>query len=312
MFIYILNYLKYIKSNNRKRNKNFFTMVIKKHQGYVYNMIKKLILKHLRKHINALYEAESKKFKTPYIKRKVIEGISFDFYIGDQDGKDWYDTYCTDPYWTEMRIIRDYLIAPGDVVLECGGHQGCTAILLSNWVGPTGKVITFEPNPNNVEILKINLEINNIKNVSIEPKAVGNENGIIKLSTETSNSFINTDCIKNYIQVPIVELDNYAHYKPTFIKLDVEGADIQALRGAKNILKTLPKIAIEVHTDSLSRFNDKLEDFFCLIDFSKYDAYVQWNYEKEIKPWDFYSPDNQILGLEKFVQGTHIFLKPKK
>lgn len=277
----------------------------------IKNKIKSIIIRPINKLINKLREIGKKRFKTPYIKRKSVEGVDFDFYIGDQDGQDWYDTGATDPFWPEMRVFRDFLVEPGDIVFECGGHQGCTAILLSNWVGPTGKVITFEPNPKNVEILRKNLEINNIKNVTIVPKAVGQENDIIKISTENSNSRIDNSRVDNFVSVPQVYLDSFIQYKPTLLKLDVEGADVQVLWGAKKILATLPKIAIEVHTDSLYKFNDKLEDFFNLIDFSKYDAYVQWNYENEIKLWNFLGANGQILGLEKFKDGTHMFLRPK-
>ena len=83
------------------------------------------------------------------------------------------------------------------------------------------------------------------------------------------------------------------------------------IRGSKIIVKTFPKIAIEIHKDALYKFNDKLEDFFSLINFIKYDKYVQWNYEKEIKPLDFFSAYGRILGLEKFNNCTSIFLKPR-
>jgi hypothetical protein len=75
------------------------------------------------------YRRRSRPFK-PYLKRKNVEGVVFDFWIGDRDGRDWYDLQCTDPVWVELRFIRDHLVGEGDVVLECGGHHGCTAVVL--------------------------------------------------------------------------------------------------------------------------------------------------------------------------------------
>ena len=76
----------------------------------------------------SIYEIRNRRFQ-PYLKKKSIEGVSFDFWIGDIDGRDWYDLKCTDPIWIEMRFTRDHMIERGDVILECGAHHGCTTIL---------------------------------------------------------------------------------------------------------------------------------------------------------------------------------------
>ena len=95
-----------------------------------------------------------KQFK-PYILKKNVEGVVFDFWIGDITGRQWYGT--TDSNWPEMRFIRDHLIHPGDVILECGAHHGCLTMVLSNWVGDKGKVVAFEPVPKNADILQKNI-----------------------------------------------------------------------------------------------------------------------------------------------------------
>ena len=86
----------------------------------------------------------------PYVKRKNVEGVVFDFYVGNIEGREWYDIYATDPKWDEMRHIKDLLIEEGDVVFELGSHHGCTAIVLANWVGPEGKVIAFDYDEENI------------------------------------------------------------------------------------------------------------------------------------------------------------------
>ena len=65
----------------------------------------------------ARFKLRNKGFK-PYVKKnQTVEGVIFDFWIGDSAGQKWYE-----PQWVqhEMRFIRDYLLQPGDVVLECG------------------------------------------------------------------------------------------------------------------------------------------------------------------------------------------------
>jgi FkbM family methyltransferase len=240
-----------------------------------------------------------------------VEGVNFDFLIGDQDGMSWYDTDCTDPWWPEMRLIKDYLIEHDDTVFDCGGHQGCSAILFSDWAGPNGKVVVFEPNPSNLAILKTNCEINHLTNVTIKGEAVGANIGKATISVENSNSHIISEKTAKCVEVPMVTLDSYIDFLPDFIKLDVEGADIEVLKGAPQILATLPKLMIEIHNNSYANYGNKLEELFQLIDFTKYLVWVQWNYEKDILPWDFITINGKISGIERIQHGTHIFMLPK-
>ena len=110
----------------------------------------------------------------------------------------------------------------------------------------------------------------------------------------------------------MVTLDDYLHLKPTLIKIDVEGADILVLRGARSLLKTRPKLAIEIHRDSYSKYGTRLEELFELIDFSEYDCWVQWELEPDIREWDFGSESSRDTAMERMVQGTHLFARPKK
>jgi FkbM family methyltransferase len=271
--------------------------------------IKRLV----RRGLESRIDKRLRTFRSPYIKRKCIEGVCFDFYIGDQDGMSWYDTDSTDPFWPEMRLIKEKLINPGDVILEAGGHQGCTGILLANWVGPAGKVVSFEPNPRNFDIYIVNKSINNLPSLSVENVAVGDRRGKAVISTGRSNSsLVSPGSGSASVEVDMVTLDDYLHLKPTLIKIDVEGADILVLRGARSLLKTRPKLAIEIHRDSLSRYGTALEELFELIDFSGYDCWVQWEYEPDIHEWDFGSKSSRDTAMERIVHGTHLFARPKR
>lgn len=282
------------------------------------SMIKQIVPRQIKRDINQFLTGINSicsgrpRFIRPYIKRKCVEGVSFDFYIGDADGMDWYDTTCTDPFWPEMRIIRDHLISQGDVILDVGAHQGCSAILFSNWTGPGGKVVAIEPNPNNASIIKTNIEINHLDNVEILNVAAGEEKGRLNLSISNSNSFLTKEKGPLSMPVDVIALDSLLDIRPGFIKLDVEGADVLALRGAKNILKTYPKLAIEVHKDAFSNFQTSLDELLSLVDFEAYDCWIQWNYEADIGKWQYESRENILADGKKMVHGTHIFAKPKK
>jgi FkbM family methyltransferase len=246
----------------------------------------------------SIYSYRSKDFH-PYIKNKKIEGVSFDFWIGDHDGKNWYDTNCTDPDWPEMRFIRDNMISEGDVVFECGGHHGCATLLLSKWAGDAGRVISFEPFPKNCEIISKNLDINHIQNVTLEQKAVGMEKGIIKIDGVSNSSIVNG----NYgIDVQLTDLDYYESLKPTLLKIDVEGFEQQVFEGAKKILLTKPKIALELHTELLPNYNASVKDILGLIGIENYHFWIQINDREMPQPYSFESD---------ITQRAHLFCIPK-
>lgn len=266
-----------------------------------------------------------KKPFNPYIKRKNVEGVHFDFLIGNEEGKDWYDDNCTDPLWAEMRFIRDRIIKPNDVILDCGGHHGCTAILFSHWAGRHGKVLVFEPFPENIAILQRNVKINKIDNIIINECAVGDREGEVSFSNDhitlgASNiKKIPVKMIKFLLQstlgkrgsskrkkisVKMVTLDSFQSFKPTVIKLDVQGYEANVLRGAKNILKTRPKLCIEIHKN-ISDYGSNVNQIFDLIDIDQYQCWVQWEDGAEPEP---YTRDSRIESYHKHV---HLFAVPK-
>ena len=69
--------------------------------------------------------------------------------------------------------------------------------------------------------------------------------------------------LNDEMDIKIVPIDDFTDIKPTFIKLDVEGAEVAALRGAQRLLQEArPKIFIEVHTQFLGYFGHNLRDMF--------------------------------------------------
>lgn len=243
------------------------------------------MIKYLERQLDSYFYNKRLQFEKPYIKRKNIEGVSFDFYISDQSAKLWYDIYCTDPVWNEMGFIKNNIIEKGDIVLECGSHHGCTAIVLSNWVGEKGLVYAFEPDPNNLKILSLNLKMNNINNVTIVPKATGNENKKIYFNINNNISMGSAVSIKQdkiTFEVECVKLDNYLHLKPTFIKIDVQGFLGQTISGAIEILKLRPKLAIEFDSpDELQKYGYKVKDILGFLDLKDYKYWIQV-YEEEM------------------------------
>ena len=137
-------------------------------------------------------------------------------------------------------------IHKGDVVIDIGANIGYYTIMFAKLVGDSGKVIAFEPDPTNYELLKKNIEINGFTNVILEQKALSDNPGKMMLSLNNENTaghhldFKNENSI-NSIEVDVLSLDDYFSYKNikiNFIKMDVEGAESNVIKGMSNILKT--------------------------------------------------------------------------
>jgi len=228
-----------------------------------------------------------------YLKRKSVEGVTFDLWIGDRTASDWYDLDCSDPVWLEMGFIRDHLIVPGDVVFECGGHQGCTAILMSEWVGPEGRVVTFEASPANADILERNVKQNGLRNVTVERMAVGSALGRVFIDGG-SNASVSLSGTGR--EVELTCLDQYADLRPNLLKLDVEGFEVEVLRGANSILSTHPKLAIEIHAE-LPRYGSSVEELLSLIDVPCYNLWVQWDDARPPERYDGKTPIDRRVHL---------------
>src|SRR5438093_3975431 len=203
----------------------------------------------------SLFDLRQRNFK-PYLTKKNFDGVAFDFWIGDTDGRHYYDL--NERLWVEeMRFVRSHMIEPGDVVLDCGANHGFTAMLFSRWAGDTGKVVAFEPLPRNCDILAKNIELNGIKNVIVERKAVGAKRGRIRIDGVSDSTVIFSN---QGIEVEVTCLDDYAHLKPALIKIDVEGFEYQVLQGAERILSQRPRLALEIHGDKLAKYGASVED----------------------------------------------------
>jgi FkbM family methyltransferase len=136
-----------------------------------------------------------------------------------------------------------YQLKEGDVVVDAGAFTGDYTVFASRRVGPKGKVIAFEPDEKNRRILKRNLQKERTQNVIIVPKGLWNED--TELSFDCSHglqSSITTGATGP--KVSVATLDNELHRlgisKIDVLKMDIEGAEIQAIEGSRETLKANP------------------------------------------------------------------------
>lgn len=154
-------------------------------------------------------------------------------------------------YEYDKQILFSRTIKEGGVVYDIGAHVGFYTLLASALVGPRGKVIAFEPLPRNIRYLKEHLRLNRCDNVLVVEVAVGDESGIASFE-EGTNSYTSHLSPKGCFKVKIVRLDDLVSSgeipSPDYMKIDVEGAELLALSGARSILANYhPTIFLATH-----------------------------------------------------------------
>ncbi len=183
------------------------------------------------------------------------------FYLDMQSEKDyWLGTY-------EVALLESVgkLIQPGWVVYDVGANVGYLTVLFAKLTGKNGKVYAFEPLPANIERLVKNVEANDVKEqVIVCPYAIGdrrdevvfylgNSDDTGKVETIVTANEKETKENKDKLIVEMITLDEFAeqntdHY-PQLIKMDIEGAEVLAIKNMQRILQTIkPFMIIEIHS----------------------------------------------------------------
>lgn len=171
-------------------------------------------------------------------------------------------------------------VKPGDFVLDIGGHVGQYAVLLGSLVLDGGRVISFEPDPKARETLRANLQLNTLGDrVELESLALFDQEGehtFFSKGADSMSSLARSGLGENASSPDVVEytvrtvrLDDYLARRnlgwPRWIKLDTEGAEINILKGAPQVLKSSATIVCELHPYAWEEFGTSFDELLRLI-----------------------------------------------
>jgi FkbM family methyltransferase len=150
-----------------------------------------------------------------------------------------------------------------DIVIDVGAHIGAFSCLAALYAK---KVIAVEPCPDNFSLLKQNLEMNGFSNVIPVQFALAGEKGKRRLFISeygtANHSFISRT--NRFLEVECVTLqDIFKEYKVdrvSFLKIDCEGCEYEALQSSVELLEKIDQIALEAHHGFNSKIVDLLKD----------------------------------------------------
>jgi FkbM family methyltransferase len=182
------------------------------------------------------------------------------------------------PY--EFRTEIAAAVSPGDTVVDVGANVGQYAALLARMVGPEGRVLAFEPVPRTFRILAsvvAGLELSNVETLQL---ALADSDGTARFAEvqdvdglpDSGLAHLATGADRSTVEVPVARLDSLcagslAIAGCTFLKIDVEGAELLVLRGASAFLETRrPLILVEVDRGMQARYDCSPEETIAFLE----------------------------------------------
>jgi FkbM family methyltransferase len=146
----------------------------------------------------------------------------------------------------EDRLLRR-LVEPGMVIIDVGANIGLYSLLLAGLAGETGRVYSFEPEPNLFRTFAANCEANHASNVVPLQRAAGASNGRMSFTRSAFNSGNNNlgASGEGGVEVEVVRIDDaLAIPCVDFIKIDVQGYELAALSGMERLLASNPTVRV--------------------------------------------------------------------
>jgi FkbM family methyltransferase len=179
----------------------------------------------------------------------------------------------------DLLILKEHL-KPGSTFLDIGANIGWYSLFASSLVGAKGRVIAFEPDPENAGLLRENLKLNHIENTEVLEMALSESDGFLSLikSADNFGDHYVTNEPSSAVQVQSKRLDSILSpgqfEKVGLIKMDTQGSEPGILRGMEPLLKEhRPHILIEFSPSHLYRIGNSPFEIFAFIEKFHYRPY---------------------------------------
>lgn len=182
----------------------------------------------------------------------------------------------------EIALLRQH-VQPGAVVLDIGANIGFYATLLSDITGSKGQVHCFEPDATNFKHLQT--EVKTRSNIIINNKAVGPRTETLKIYTSKNlnvdHRTYKPESYDQEIEIEAVSIDDYwkakGNAKPVdFIKMDIQGFEMQAIQGMQRTLSSNPKVKIisEFWPYGLRKAGSSVNEYFAFLTAQGFNCYL--------------------------------------
>jgi FkbM family methyltransferase len=179
-----------------------------------------------------------------------------------------------DGYWESwITVALARRLRPGWHCLDIGANHGYYTLIMADAVGREGRVVPVEPTPRLADLLRQTLDVNGFPTVAVAPEAASDTDGetlqLVIPPRRSMNARLSqvagpTDAV---VDVETVTVDTLTRDWPSvdLIKIDVEGAEEQVLRGALETLRRHRPVVVLEHGNSAAEYGTRPDDIFELL-----------------------------------------------
>jgi FkbM family methyltransferase len=193
----------------------------------------------------------------------IPKGLVLPIFQGRLRGKKWIVGAGEHGYWLgsyelNKRLAFERLVEPGAVVYDIGANVGFFSLLAAVLTGDAGKVYAFEPLPRNIRYLRRHVQINHLDTIEVIEAAVSDHQGEAYFDLGPSSA-MGRLAAGGELKVQLVSLDAMLAEgrlaSPDVMKVDVEGAEFDALCGARHLLEAhRPILFLDTHDRKAHHF----------------------------------------------------------
>jgi FkbM family methyltransferase len=152
----------------------------------------------------------------------------------------------------QQAIVRS--ARAGDHVWDVGANIGYIALVAARIVGPTGRVVAIEPDPECAAAIRTNAALNDLHAIEVVEAAASGDSGNADLVVVRDRLWTRLASVGDHhereqlVTVKTVKLDDVPGPAPTLVKIDVEGAELEVIAGMKRLLReSRPLVVCEMH-----------------------------------------------------------------
>jgi len=226
-----------------------------------------------------------------------------------------------------MTALLKAHIREGSVCWDIGTERGWFSLLMARLAGPEGRIDAFEAFPPNFRKLQENVALNKFTWIRSYNLAVTDRAGTMHfvppsdevthhagyLSDCSGVGYLATEPQAGSIEVPTMLLDQHAEQtgisRLDFVKIDIEGAEVAALRGAERTIRRFrPTLAVEYNRDTAKRAGTSIEELDRLLDSYGYDRFTFWGRLEKVRlsEWEGRSDDETVFNVYCFPRNQHV------
>lgn len=245
------------------------------------------------------------------LRAKVTQNLLMDCDLSDHVQRQLYFFGVYEPIDS---FLFSQIVQPGMTVMDGGANVGFYSLLAAAFLGDSGEVHSFEAVPKTVSLLEHHVQLNGFeRRIVVNPVALWNKRETLNFQLDASmvgnvGSFTAGKVAEGSMSVSAqaIPLDQYVQDKRIeridFVKLDIEGAELFALKGGfESIKKHKPIIQIEIFREACKRFDyeaDEIWDLLAPLDYQIYQPLQSGSESKML---------NDFSGLKQ----SNLFLYPK-